>query len=110
MPSPLSHNFTIIDASEEGYFFLLIQKAKSLSPDVEAAFVGQQNGSGKTALEISLQRRHRRISWTIIQSGGAAKQVGQGQGQGQGEGGQGQGQGRRANRISSNSLLQVIHL
>ena len=64
------------------------QKAKSLSPDVESAFVGRSNDDGKTALQISLQKRARRISWTLIQKGGARNS------------------GPRS-RISSNSLLQV---
>lgn len=52
------------------------------------------NLEGKTALDLSLQRRHRKISWTLIQKGGANCRLGP-------------NRTLRRQTISSSSLFQV---
>ncbi len=82
-------------------FLFFRQSAKSLPGDAESSFVSRQNSDGKTALDLSLQRRHRRISWTLIQSGGARQQMVRASVKSSTS-------SSRGDKISSSSLLQSV--
>ena len=93
--------FNLGKLSEIIFFPLFLQSAKSLPGDAESSFVSRQNSDGKTALDLSLQRRHRRISWTLIQSGGARQQMVRASVKSSTS-------SSRGDKISSSSLLQSV--
>ncbi len=67
----------------------LLNGARAQGTSMESALVDRVNNEGQTALDLSLQRRHRKISWTIIRSGGGDE-------------------GHKRKRVSSTCLLQAL--